>query len=140
MIKTRRISAVRRGRIENEAARVRANPTSLVKAILLVAGLALVTATPSLAQSYDPDLGSGNIAASSGQTAQWGAAQNGRSAYARIVPRDSRGARNSYARVVPGANAFQSWNIYNQQADVVGTDPDPNIRFQLYRESLQGRW
>jgi len=147
MRKTYRIPAVFNGGIGNEVERVPFKATSLLKAILLSAGLALATATPSLAQSYDPDIGSGNIAPaygqiipSYGQTAQWGATQGARNAYARIVPRVARGARNAYARSVPGATAFESWNVYNDQGNVVGTDPAPNIRFRLHRESLQGRW
>jgi hypothetical protein len=134
---THRIPAVCRGGIGNEVARLPVKATPLLKTILLVAGLALVTATPSLAQSYDPSIGTGNIVPYYGQVPALDAAQN---AYARIVPRGSRGARNAYARSVPGAAAFQSWNFSNEQGNAVRTDPDPNIQFQLHRESLQGRW
>jgi hypothetical protein len=137
MKKTDHIPAVCRGGIGDEVARVPGNATARLTAILLGAGLALATATPSLAQSYDPSIGTGNIVPYYGQAPALDAAQN---AYARIVPRGSRGARNAYARSVPGAAAFQSWNLYNEQGNAVRTDPDPNIQFQLHRESLQGRW
>jgi len=134
---TYRIATVPSGGIENQVACVPVKATSLPKTILLVAGLALVTATPSLAQSYDPSIGTGNIVPYYGQAPALDTAQN---AYARIIPRASRGARNAYARSVPGAAAFQPWNFSNEQGNGVGADPDPNIRFQLHRESLQGRW
>jgi hypothetical protein len=140
MRKTYRIPAVSSGGIGNEVARVPVKATSLLKTILLGAGLAVATATPSLAQSYDASIGTGNIVPFYGQTAQSGVTQGAGNAYARILPRSARGARNAYARIVPGATASQSWNLYNEQGNVFGTDPDPNIRFQLHRESLQGRW
>ena len=99
----------------------------------------LATATPSLAQSYDPDVGSGNIAPSYGQTSQWAVVQSGRSAHARSTPGIAATARNAFARVGPGAAASRSWPVTNELGNVVGTDPDPNIQFQLNRESLQGR-
>jgi len=120
---------------------------SPLKAIVLCARLALLTATPAVAQSYDPDLGTGNIAppVQAAQVARNAhapalprAAQFARNAYARATPRLARGARNAYARVTP--DAFQSWNAFGELGDGFGTDPDPNIRFQLHRESLQGRW
>jgi hypothetical protein len=137
---TYRIPTVPSGGSENQVARLPVKATSSLKTILLVAGLALVTATPSLAQSYDPSIGTGNIVPYYGQAPQGGVDQDARNAYARIVPRGSRGARNAYARSVPGAAAFQSWNFSNEQGNAVRADPDPNIRFQLHRESLQGRW
>jgi hypothetical protein len=140
MRKTYHIPAVPSGGIGSEVAPVPVKATSLLKAILLVAGLAFATTTPSLAQSYDPDIGSGNIVPSYGQTAQWGVTYGARNAYARIAPRVARSGRNAYARRASGAAAFRSWNLYNKEDNVVDTDPDPNIRFQLHRESLQGRW
>ncbi len=136
---THRIPTVPSGGIAHQFARLPVKGTSLLKTILLVAGLALVTATPSLAQSYDPSIGTGNIVPFYGQAPQVGVAQNGASAYARIVPRVSRSARNAYARV-PAAAASQSWNLYGEPDGLAGTDPDPNIRLQLHRESLRGRW
>jgi hypothetical protein len=37
---------------------------------------------------------------------------------------------------MPAARAFNAAD----PGDIAGGDPDPNIRFQLHRESLQGRW
>ena len=91
MKNTDHIPAVSRGGIGNEVARVPGNATAQLTAILLGAGLALVTATPSLAQSYDPSIGTGNIVPFYGQAAQLGVAQDAPDAY----------ARNAYARIVP---------------------------------------
>ena len=135
MKNTDHIPAVSRGGIGNEVARVPGNATARLTAILLGAGLALVTATPSLAQSYDPSIGTGNIVPFYGQAPALDTAQN---AYARIVPRGSRRARSTYARV--GPTESPSWNVDSGQGNAVRTDPDPNIQFQLHRESLQGRW
>jgi len=45
---------------------------ALIRTVLLGAALSLTTATASLAQSYDPDLGSGNIVQSSGGARYYG--------------------------------------------------------------------
>ena len=132
---THRIPTVPSGGSENQVARLPVKATPLLKTILLVAGLALVTATPSLAQSYDPSIGTGNIVPYYGQAPALDAAQN---AYAWIVPRGSRGARGAYARV--GPTESPSWSVDSGQGNAVRADPDPNIEFQLHRESLQGRW
>jgi hypothetical protein len=42
------------------------NAASLIKTIVIGAALSLTMATASFAQSYDPDLGSGNIARAGG--------------------------------------------------------------------------
>jgi hypothetical protein len=121
-------------------ARVRGNAARPLTAILLGAGLALAAATPSLAQSYDPDVGSGNIVPYYGRAPQPGMPQDAANALAQVVPRGVRGGRSAHRRIVPGASAFQSWNLYNAAGGAVRMDPDPNIEFQLHRESLQGRW
>jgi hypothetical protein len=41
-------------------------PASMLKALVLGAAVAAALATPSFAQSYDPDIGSGNIVRSYG--------------------------------------------------------------------------
>jgi len=84
-----------------------------------IAALALATATavasPAFAQSYDPSVGTGNIAPQV------------------RVPQVKldKGARGAYAQVRHGAAGGFTGGV---------TDPDQNIRFQLNRESEQGRW
>jgi len=107
--------------------------------MLLGAGLTLAAATPSLAQSYDPSLGSGNIVPFYGQSAPLPNMQGAGNGYAQFVPRRVRSARKLDPRIGLGAST-SIWNLYNYQGTVDGSDPDPNIRFQLNRESLQGRW
>ena len=97
-----------------------------MKRLATALALATLVASPAFAQSYDPDVGSGNIAPSYGQTAK------------SSVNRD---ARSAFARVLPGATMSQSQNaVHDEQGNAVGTDPDPNIRFQLHRESEEGEW
>jgi hypothetical protein len=94
---------------------------------LLATALALATlvASPAFAQSYDPDLGSGNIVPRAGLTAPWLAYHGHHGAYARV----------------PGGTVFQSpYDVYDAQGNVVGADPDPNIRAQLRRGADRGRW
>jgi hypothetical protein len=84
--------------------------------ILTIAAVLTAIATPAFAQSYDPDIGSGNIAPSYAMTTQAGVNEGARSAFARVSPRAS------------------------ETRSLTSTDPDPNIRFQLHRESEQGEW
>jgi hypothetical protein len=101
-----------------------------MKKLLTIMAVLTVVATPALAQSYDPDLGTGNIAANP--------AAVGNQTAASAVHQD---ARNAFARVLPGATMSQSPNAaYDEQGNLVGTDPDANIRFQLHREAEQGEW
>jgi hypothetical protein len=87
-----------------------------MKKTIVAAALATVIASPAFAQSYDPSVGSGNIAA-------------------RISAPASRSrALDAYARVPHGAPAA----VHSFTRG--GTDPDPNIRFQLNRASQQGQW
>jgi hypothetical protein len=120
-------------------ARASRNATSLLKTLFLGAGLALATATPPLAQSYDPDVGSGNVVPSYGQASPWGVVQSGRSTHSRTALGNAAAARNAFARVGQGAAASRPLPVTNELGNVVGTDPDPNIQLQLNRESLQGR-
>ena len=91
-----------------------------MKKIIAAAALATALAGPAFAQSYDPDLGSGNIAAQVTVPA----------------PRLRLDAGSAYAQVPYGAPVVKRFVGHTGAA----TDPDPNIRFQLNRESLQGRW
>jgi hypothetical protein len=99
-----------------------------MKRLLTIMAVLTVVATPALAQSYDPSVGSGNIVANPAavghQTAASARHQDARSAFARVLPG---------ATVSPNA-------VHDEQGNLVGTDPDPNIRFQLNREAEQGEW
>ena len=90
--------------------------------------LATLVATPALAQSYDPDLGTGNIA-----PAPYAAAQTteGFQAMAQ-APRHYAPARESSAR--------QSDVARDSQGNVVGADPDINIRSELQRDNRDTEW
>jgi hypothetical protein len=69
---------------------------SLIKTILLGAALALTTATASFAQSYDPDLGSGNVGRSPYGARYFGGIHHGWQAM--VVPHRSRHHRHYRAR------------------------------------------
>jgi hypothetical protein len=92
-----------------------------------VVALATLVATPALAQSYDPDLGTGNIA-----PAAYAAAQTeGFQAMAQ-APRHYAPARAS--------SALQSDVVRDSQGKVVGADPDINIRSELQRDNQDTEW
>lgn len=83
-----------------------------MKKLVIATALAVVLASPALAQSYDPDLGSGNVRPQ-------GAAQH-------LKLHNALGA---YAQVPNGSRVI-----------VESSGADANLRFQLNRESEQGRW
>ena len=95
---------------------------------LAAVALASLVATPALAQSYDPDLGTGNIA-----PAPYAAAQTteGLQAMAQ-APRHYAPARTS--------SALQSDVVRDSQSNVVGADPDINIRSELQRDNRDTEW
>jgi hypothetical protein len=83
----------------------------------LVAALALATlvASPAFAQSYDPDVGTGNIAhAPYGGTA---------------------GAANAFAQVPRAYATSPRSDVVTDEGGHVQADPDLNIRTQLLREN-----
>jgi hypothetical protein len=91
-----------------------------MRTTLAALAFATLIASPAVAQSYDPSVGSGNIAAQV------------------TAPRSTPyvGARGAYAQVPHGAPlAGHSFNRNRRSFD-----PDPNIQFQLNREAQQGRW
>ena len=92
-----------------------------MRKIIVAAALATAIASPAFAQSYDPDLGSGNI---TGQ-------RNAQALHLNL----GAGAQGAYARVGDGAPVVRR----SFDGNTVGTDPDQNIQFQLNRESQQGR-
>ena len=86
-----------------------------MKTLIMTTALAAIIASPAFAQSYDPDLGSGNIRAQAAVSQP--KLYNGFGAYAQVTHSGRIVARHG------GAG-----------------DPDPNIQFQLNREAEQGRW
>jgi len=108
-----------------------------MKNLLLASAAAIqLIASPAAAQSYDPSVGTGNLNSTPYAHTQAPAVQlrlarpdAARGAYARVP------ARGAYARV-PGGPPV----ITESGRGGFNTDPDPNIRFQLNRESEQGEW
>jgi len=104
---------------------------------MIFAAAFLAIASPAFAQSYDPSVGSGNLV---------GPVAAAHTTHA--APRVYLGAESAYTRVIPGSRhhragapaAAFAGPLYDQSGHAVGTDPDPNIRFQLRREadSIEG--
>src|SRR5262245_17430653 len=76
-----------------------------MKKIILAAILAAAIATPALAQSYDPDLGTGNIAQVQAPASQTGA----QGAFAQVRP----GAPAATVKGQRGARSSSPYNAYN---------------------------
>jgi len=93
-----------------------------MKTILTAVAFATLIASPSFAQSYDPSVGSGNIAP-----------QAQASTLQLKFHRGTR-AQDAFASVPYGSR------VIVESPRGGSTDPDANIRFQLNRESLEGRW
>jgi hypothetical protein len=92
-----------------------------MKTTIAAVALATLIASPAVAQSYDPSVGSGNIAPRVTAPAP------------RVL---YRGAHGAYAQVPHGAPVVGHSFNRNRRS----FDPDPNIQFQLNREAEQGRW
>jgi hypothetical protein len=110
----------------------------VLRTIFVSAGLALAT-VPAAAQSYDPSIGTGNIAPVYATTGQPSTPMDVRSAYAQYTGAGMAHVRSRAGRVLLLMPATRAFNAVDP-GDIAGGDPDPNIRFQLHRESLQGRW
>jgi hypothetical protein len=109
-----------------------------LRAIFVTACLALATA-PAGAQAYDPSIGTGNIAPVYATTGQPSTNVGARSAYAQYTGARAARAGARAARVLMQMPTSRAFNAADPGDSAAG-DPDPNIRFQLHRESLQGRW
>jgi len=97
-----------------------------MKKVILVAA-AMMMASPAFAQSYDPDIGSGNIAP------------------AQAAPTVFQGAQGAYARVLPGTSRGRAFvapttAVHDEYGRVIGADPDANIRLQLRRGADSVEW
>lgn len=83
----------------------------------IAAALLVASISGASAQSYDPDVGSGNIA---------------RSPYQQVIPpQAARGALGAYARVP------HFWSDHIIQPDGFGSS---NYWYERNREELRGRW
>jgi hypothetical protein len=92
-----------------------------MKTLIAAAALATVLSSTAFAQSYDPDVGSGNIVPSA-------AVQAPTSAF------------DAYARVHDnGQGAFVRGGVVREDG-AIARDPDPRIQLQLDREAEQGKW
>ena len=111
------------------------------KMLYVAAALGAVIASPALAQSYDPDLGSGNIG--NAPTTYSAPYQSAAGAY-RGAAGAYLGAAGAYARVPYGVDPYSSAPrgaarvspnaVYHNEGQVIGADPDPNVRQQLHRD------
>ncbi|MFL5085246.1 MAG: hypothetical protein ACJ8FP_10560 [Xanthobacteraceae bacterium] len=73
-----------------------------MKTLIAAAALATLLAFPAFAQSYDPDLGTGNIVSwSDSAAATRNAPERGHSAFARVIPGRAGSATRAYSAVTP---------------------------------------
>jgi hypothetical protein len=91
-----------------------------------------VGSTPALAQSWDPDVGSGNIA-----PPPYGETDSGASIY----QHDGRGF-NAHAQATPRHTArhaakLNRSNVVTDDNQVVGADPDISVRSELMRDNKE---
>jgi len=93
-----------------------------MKKILAATAVAMVIAAPAFAQSYDPDLGSGNISAQVAPSTSY----RGAGAFARVVP--------NQGGFVRGTRLQSPSTVYDGHGQVIGADPDPNVRLQLQKD------
>ena len=92
-----------------------------MRMLLAAVALATLAGSPALAQSYTNSVGSGNIAQ------PWFARS--------VTPSVERPTH-----VAPRATSRSSGRLYLYSGDRARTDVDPNLQFQLHRESQQGEW
>jgi hypothetical protein len=115
--------------------------------ILAATALAIVVAAPAFAQSYDPDLGTGNvILAEVAPLVTYGVTNRPTGNIgAQVAPAVMTGGTNlnrserAFARVAPAdfasGTSLQSPNgVYDAEGRLIGADPDPNVRLQLQKD------
>ena len=104
-----------------------------INRFLAAMAIATVIGSPALAQSWDPDVGSGNIA-----PAPYGETDTGASIY----EHDGRGfdahaeAPRRSAKVYH-SNKSRASNQVLDDNQVVGADPDINVRSELMRDNKE---
>src|SRR5262249_38156354 len=74
---------------------------------------AALVASPAFAQSYDPDLGTGNIVQGNYSTTSTGVPAPGHDAFARVVPRRAVSPYSAHAAVTPFGSPAGSQNRSN---------------------------
>ena len=111
-----------------------------MKKMILAAVLATLAGTSAFAQSYNPGYGSGNIApnvtaANPDGVFRYPVQHSDRVAYThRAHEAYAQAPARAFAQDVTGSVASRA----NADEFYKGTDPDPNIRFQLHREEQEG--
>jgi hypothetical protein len=111
-----------------------------MKKMILAAVLATLAGTPAFAQAYSAGYGTGNIApnvtpANPDGIFRYPAQHSGRVAYTRSAHEAyAQAPARAFARDVTGSVVSRA----NTDEFYKGTDPDPNIRFQLHREEQEG--
>jgi hypothetical protein len=82
-----------------------------MKMLIATLALASLLASPALAQSYDPDLGTGNIVSwSDSAGSARNAPQSGHEAFARVAPGRAGSATRAYSAVTPFGSPVQGHN------------------------------
>src|SRR5262249_35716412 len=79
-----------------------------MKMLIAAAALATLVASPAVAQSYDPDVGTGNIVQWNGSTTF--TQQGAREGFARVAPRAPASAYRAYGTVTPSGSPVGSGN------------------------------
>ena len=79
-----------------------------MKTLIAAAVLATLVAPPAFAQSYDPDIGTGNIVQWNSPTAF--PQQGGREAFARVAPRGTASPYRAYGAVTPSGSPVGTGN------------------------------
>ena len=102
-----------------------------MKKLLSTIALVTVIATPALAQSWDPDVGSGNIA-----PAPYGENLNGSSVYQNDGFNAQAEAPRQMRRAHHAAKTKVSDSVYFD-GQKVGADPDINVQSELQRDNKE---
>jgi hypothetical protein len=94
-----------------------------MKKLIIAASFATLLASPAFAQSYDPNVGSGNVI----PPASGFASNPGYGAFAYAQPRSER-LRGLHAQAMAP-------DAVDEDGHTIGQDPDPNVRLQLRRDA-----
>jgi opacity protein-like surface antigen len=110
-----------------------------MKKLLIASVLALGVASPALAQSYDPSIGSGNLVPSAwahGPAAYHGAPYEAFGWQPVVNPRRARAAwYDAYGQVGNARFWQEATTVYSSDGRYLGADPDPRIRRELLRSN-----
>lgn len=109
-----------------------------MRKLLIASAFALGAASPALAQSYDPSIGSGNLvpAWAHGPVVYRSAPYE---AFGRQVVVNPRRARtpwyDAYGQVGNGGSWDGATTVHSNDGRYLGADPDPRIRRELLRSN-----